>query len=99
MKTWLVLSLVAVLGLGTVALAGPPSPSKAAGKGACVQAGIGTLMDLGALQAAAKQDVNYAAFDVTGTGAIAVELGDEFFAPLGAIVKLHVTHPEVFSWC
>ena len=63
------------------------------------RAGISALMSLDALVAAAKQEVNYAAFDESGMGLIHAELGDEFFAPLGAIVKLHVTNPELFVWC
>lgn len=78
-------------------------PANPGVQGECVQAGISTLMSLDALQAAAQQDVNYAAFDEnSGTefeNAIRTDLGDDFSAPLGKIVKLHTTNPELFTWC
>jgi hypothetical protein len=99
-------AVAASLAVG-LAAAGPaaaaPSP-----KGACVQAGIGTLKDLGLLQAAARQQVNYALIDVNGPGIpalglpgglIATDLGDEAFLSLGTVVRLHTSSPELFAWC
>jgi hypothetical protein len=77
-------------------------------KGACVQAGIGTLKSLGLLQAAAQKQVNYALIDSNGPGIpslglpgglIDADLGDEAFLSLGTVVKLHTTNPELFAWC
>lgn len=99
-------TVAAALSVGLVAPAtasAAPSP-----KGACVQAGIGTLKDLGLLQAAARQQVNYALVDANGPGIPALglpgglidtDLGDEAFLSLGAVVRLHTSNPELFAWC
>lgn len=100
MKTLAIVLITTLFGFGAVALAGPPVEKQAAAPGECVQAGISTLKSLeGGIVAAAKQEVNYADFDSTGLGLIDAEFGEEYFAPLGAIVKLHVTSPELFAWC
>ena len=72
-----------VVNAGTASAA--PSP-----KGACVQAGIGTLKDIGALQAAAQKSVDYSAY---------VDVPEGTYLSLGQVVKLHTTNPDLFAWC
>jgi hypothetical protein len=99
-------TVAAVIGLGAFAVA--PAEAAPSGKGACVQAGIGTLKSLGLLQAAAQQKVNYALIDANGPGIpalglpgglIRADLGDEAFLSLGTVVSLHTSNPELFAWC
>jgi hypothetical protein len=73
--------------LVTTATSASAAPST---NGACVQAGIGTLKQIGALQAAAQKSVDYSAF-------VAVPEGT--YLSLGQVVKLHTTTPELFPWC
>jgi hypothetical protein len=90
----LVLSVVMALGLfvGPAAAARPDTD--------CLRAGQAVLRSLGALPAAARGEVNYAAFDTTGgTGDIRTDLGDEAFLPLSTVFRLHRNSPELFSWC
>jgi hypothetical protein len=98
----------AALGLTILAAPADARPTPRNDGAYCVQQGIGTLKSLGLLQAAAKQQVNYALLDVDGPGIpglgvpgglIRTQLGSEFTAPLGQIVKLHTTNPELFAWC
>ena len=72
-----------------VVAAGTASAAPSA-NGACVQAGIGTLKDLGALQAAAQKSIDYSAY-------VAVPEGT--YLSLGQVVKLHTSSPELFDWC
>jgi hypothetical protein len=58
---------------------------------ACIQAGLGTLKSAGLLQAAAQQRVDYSTL-VAGLPA-------NTYLPLGQVVKLHKTNPELFTWC
>lgn len=68
-------------------------------KGACVQAGLGTLKELGALQAAAQKSVDYSAFDSGGAGFIRTDLPTGSYLSLGQVVKLHTSNPALFTWC
>jgi hypothetical protein len=72
-----------------VVAAGPASAAPST-KGACVQAGIGTLKDLGALQAAAQKSIDYSDY---------VAVPDGTYLSLGQVVKLHTTTPDLFPWC
>ena len=58
---------------------------------ACIQAGLGTLKSAGLLQDAAQQQVDYSTL-VAG-------LDSGSYLPLGKVVKLHKTTPELFAWC
>jgi hypothetical protein len=92
----------AALSLPLALVAGAPASAaspKAADPAYCVSQGLATLRALGALEAAQRQQVNYADFDVTGAGLIRTELGDEYYAPLGKIVALHAKSPGLFAWC
>jgi hypothetical protein len=89
----LALSVPLVVGLAAPAGAAPST------KGACVQAGIGTLKVLGALQAAAQKSVDYSAFADPDAGPIYLDLPAGSTLSLGTVVKLHTTNPELFAWC
>lgn len=89
-----------VLSAGFVAApATAAQPAKPGAGGACVQAGLATLNELGALQAAAQKKVDYSAFGTNGTGQIRLDLPAGTFLSLGQVVSLHATNPGLFSWC
>jgi len=70
-------------------------------KGACVQAGIGTLKELGLLQTAAQKGIDYSTLDsgAGGAGYINTDLPAGSNLSLGQVVKLHTSSPELFDWC
>ena len=76
------------------AAAAPKSPGAA-----CVQAGIGTLKDLGLLQAAAQKQIDYSTLADPVNGPIFADLPEGSYLSLGQVVKLHTTNPELFAWC
>jgi hypothetical protein len=89
-----------VLSAGFVAApATAAQPAKPGAGGACVQAGIATLNELGALQLTAQKKVDFAAFGTNGTGQIRLPLETGSFLSLGQVVSLHATNPGLFSWC
>ncbi len=82
------------------ASAAPKDMGKPMNDGAyCVQQGIGTLKQLGALQAAAQGKVDYSALADAENGPIFLDLPEGAFLSLGTVVKLHTTNPELFAWC
>jgi hypothetical protein len=89
------LALAAPLSL---ALAAPASAAPNA-RGACVQAGLGTLKSLDLLQAAAQKQVDYSALADASDGPIFMTLETPTYLSLGTVVKLHTTNPELFAWC
>ena len=91
---------LAVVMAAAPASAAPKNDSLPVNDGAyCVQQGIATLKGMGALQAAAKQQVDYSAFGTSGTGQIRLPLAPETYLPLGTVVALHASNPEYFEWC
>ncbi len=89
---------------GAVALAasiGMAAPAQASTKtgGACVQAGIGTLKELGLLQAAAQKQIDYSTLADAANGPIFADLPEGSYLSLGQVVKLHTKSPELFAWC
>jgi hypothetical protein len=68
-------------------------------RGACVQAGIGTLKELGLLRDAAQRKIDYSTLADPVNGPIFADLPEGSFLSLGQVVKLHVTSPELFAWC
>ena len=81
-------------------LAAAPAAAAPANPGAaCVQAGIGTLKDLGLLQAAARKQIDYSTLADPVNGPIFADLPEGSYLSLGQVVKLHTTHPELFAWC
>jgi hypothetical protein len=101
------LALTAGVVVAAPASAAPKDMSKPTNDGAyCVQQGIGTLKALGALQAAAKGELDYAPLGSQpgGAGFINLEftpaqVEDGVYFSLGTVVKLHTTNPEYFDWC
>lgn len=87
-------SISAGLALGAGAADAAPNQ-----RGACVQAGLGTLKDLGLLQDAAKKNVDYSTLADAEDGPIFADLPEGSFLSLGQVVKLHTTSPELFAWC
>jgi len=89
---------------GAVALAasiGMAAPAQAATKtgGECVQAGIGTLKELGLLQAAAQKQIDYSTLADSENGPIFLDLPAGSNLSLGQVVKLHTKSPDLFAWC
>jgi len=89
---------------GAVALAasvGFAAPAQASTKtgGACVQAGLGTLKELGLLQAAAQKQIDYSTLANAETGPIFADLEEGSNFSLGQVVKLHTKSPTLFAWC
>lgn len=87
-------------------------PSAAAGASAksvgslrgvrCVAAGVKFLIKNDLLVAAARQQVDYDTIDSDSggsEGAINTDLPTPAFLPLGTVIKLHYTNPELFDWC
>lgn len=97
-KTLAAIAMTATLGagIGVSATAASAAPNE---RGACVQAGLGTLKDLGLLQAAASKQVDYSALADEENGPIFADLPEGSFLSLGQVVKLHTTSPELFAWC
>jgi hypothetical protein len=85
--------VVAVAVAATLASATPASAADTPRNegAACIQAGLGTLKSAGLLKAAAQQQVDYSTL-VAG-------LDSGSYLPLGQVVKLHKTNPELFAWC
>ncbi len=81
-------------------LAATPAAAAPANDGAaCVQAGIGTLKEMGMLQAAAKKQIDYSTLADPVNGPIFTNLPEGSYLSLGQVVKLHTTTPELFAWC
>jgi hypothetical protein len=82
----------------SIGLAAPAQAAPASG-GACVQAGIGTLKELGLLQAAAQKQIDYSTLADAENGPIFADLPAGSNFSLGQVVKLHTKSPELFAWC
>jgi len=69
----------------------------------CVQAGVSFLIKNDLIEAAAKGEIDYDAIDSDTppytSGLINTDLPAGSFLPLGAVVGLHLTNPELFDWC
>jgi hypothetical protein len=68
----------------------------------CVKAGVRFLIKNDLLLAAARQQVDYDTIDSDsggGEGLINTDLPSPAFLPLGTVVALHYTNPELFDWC
>ena len=83
-------------GLAVGATAAAAAPNE---RGACVQAGLGTLMEFDLLQTAAQQELDYSILADLEQGPIFDDLQPGSFLSLGTVVKLHTTAPELFAWC
>ena len=103
-KLMLTLAIAATAAVALVPTAGASSPRSAdAIAGArCVQAGVRFLVENDLLVAAARQQIDYDAIDSDSggsEGAINTNLPAGSFLPLGAVIRLHFTNPELFDWC
>jgi len=88
------------VGLATTLVVASPASAAPRNEGAaCVQAGLGTLKDLGLLQDAAQKKVDYSTLANPTTGPIFTTLPAGTYLSLGQVVKLHKTNPELFAWC
>jgi hypothetical protein len=65
----------------------------------CVAAGVRTLAELGILDDAARRQVDYSQFADPQNGPIFTTLPPGSYLSLGAVIKLHLTNPELFAWC
>ena len=85
------------------AAAGASSKSVGSFRGVrCVAAGVKFLITNDLLVAAARQQVDYDTIDSDSggsEGAINTDLPSPSFLPLGTVIKLHYTNPELFDWC
>ncbi len=100
MKKFVIVALAFALSLGIAFAqrpgnAGPPSSNP----GQCVQAGIGTLQELGLLTSAAQKQIDYSTLADPEDGPIFADLPEGSNLSLGQVVKLHTTNPELFAWC
>lgn len=89
----------AAVAVGVGLTAAPATAAPANPGAACVQAGIGTLKDLGLLQAAAQKQIDYSTLADPVAGPIFADLPEGSYLSLGQVVKLHTTNPELFAWC
>jgi hypothetical protein len=100
MRKKIAIALTAGVAAATVGFGAAGTASAAPNeKGACVQAGIGTLKELGLLQAAAQKKIDYSTLADPVAGPIFAELPAGSNFSLGQVVKLHTTSPELFAWC
>ena len=97
LKKIAVATATALVGAGL--LAAPATAAPANPGAACVQAGLGTLKELGLLQMAAQKKVDYSTLADPTAGPIFAELPEGSFLSLGQVVKLHTTSPSLFAWC
>ena len=69
----------------------------------CVQAGVKFLIKNDLLIAAAEGKVDYDTIDSDTapftSGLINADLPTPAFLPLGDVIKLHYTSPQLFDWC
>jgi hypothetical protein len=69
----------------------------------CVKAGVNFLIRNDLIEAAAKGEIDYDAIDSDTapftSGLINTNLPAGSFLPLGTVVGLHLTNPELFDWC
>ena len=98
-RTSIVALLAAVALAATAVLTAPAAEARGPAAGACVQAGIGTLQELGLLQAAAQKQIDYSTLADEEEGPIFADLPEGSFLSLGEVVRLHTSNPELFAWC
>ena len=94
----LLAAAIMAIGVAVPASAAPRQPDTD-----CLRAGQATLRSLDAFSAAARGEVNYAAFDNNSgnafEGLIRADLGDEAYLPINVVFQLHLDSPELFAWC
>jgi hypothetical protein len=69
----------------------------------CVRAGVDFLIKNDLILAASRGEIDYDAIDSDTapftSGLINTNLPAGSFLPLGTVVELHLTSPELFDWC
>lgn len=98
----LAIAATAAVALVPTATAASPRSAEAISGARCVQAGVGFLLENDLLVAAARQQIDYDTIDSDSggnEGAINTNLPAGSFLPLGAVIRLHFTNPELFDWC
>ena len=95
------LAVVAIAAMALTATASAQRPSDPGKGGRCIAAGVGTLVSLGAIDAAAKGQLDYAPYGSQdgGLGLIRIEFDGPAFLPLATVIGLHRTSPQLFTWC
>ena len=93
----------AAVALVPTATAAPSAQGADAVRGArCIAAGVGFLAENRLLAAAARQQIDYDTIDSDSGGSeglINTDLPAGSYLPLGAVIRLHFTNPELFDWC
>jgi hypothetical protein len=93
----------AVAALVPTATAAPSARGAEAVSGArCIAFGVRFLVENDLLTVAARQQIDYDAIDSDSggsEGAINTDLPAGSYLPLGAVIRLHFTNPELFDWC
>ena len=103
------LGVILVVGLASTAVAVAGSNGWGWGKQRtlsgekCVKAGVGFLIENDLIGPAARGEVDYDAIDSDTapftSGLVNTDLPAGSFLPLGTVVSLHLTNPELFDWC
>ncbi|MFL6288083.1 MAG: hypothetical protein ACJ73L_06760 [Actinomycetes bacterium] len=96
-KTWALAGTAAMV--ATLGMAAPAQAAPSNAGASCVQAGLGTLKNLGLLQAAAQKHIDYSTLADPTNGPIFADLPTGTYLSLGQVVKLHAKSPELFAWC
>lgn len=69
-----------------------------AGKGGrCIAAGVTSLVGAGLIVDAARGTLDYST--LAGPSGVRLSLAPGTFLPLGTVIGLHRTDPELFAWC
>ena len=92
-------AVVATAALAVTPIGSAAQPADPGKGGRCIAAGVGTLVSLGLVDEAARGEVDYAPLGLNGAGLIRVALPTGSFLPLGTVISLHRTNPELFAWC
>jgi hypothetical protein len=109
LKRFAALGVILVVALASTAVAVAGSNGWGWGKQGtlsgekCVQAGVNFLIKNDLIEAAAKGEIDYDAIDSDTppytSGLINTDLPAGSYLPLGAVVELHLSNPELFDWC
>ena len=92
-------AVAAAAALAIAPVGGAAKPADPGKGGRCIAAGVGTLVSLGAIDDAARGQLDYAPYGTNGAGLIRLALPTGSFIPLSTVISLHRTNPELFAWC
>lgn len=94
--------LVAGIAALSLTATAPASDSDAVRGARCVAAGVRFLVENDLLRPAALRQIDYDTIDSDGGGdggLINTDLPAGSFLPLGTVIRLHFTNPDLFDWC